>query len=110
MSAGISALQGPHQVAQKLRMIGWPRKLARLTSLPFMSFSVKSRLARSPAGTGSTSLDAQDGNVAIAAAAASASKLRRQPKRSIEPTLLHPRASPACVSAAVTMERQFERP
>lgn len=39
--AGISALHGGHQLAQKLRMMGWPLRSARVIELPATVPSVK---------------------------------------------------------------------
>src|SRR5512133_717962 len=44
-NSGISALHGPHQVAQKLMRTTFPLKSAIFTDLPCMSFKVKLRLA-----------------------------------------------------------------
>src|ERR1041385_3846215 len=49
MSAGISSLHGPHQVAQKLMSSGLPLNSLSCTSRPFMSFSVKAKFACSGA-------------------------------------------------------------
>ena len=43
-SPGISSLQGPHHVAQKLMIRGLPLKSASFTSLPDMSLSVYASL------------------------------------------------------------------
>src|SRR6188768_1551260 len=74
---GVSALQGGHQVAQKLSRMGRPLNEASETSRPLVSLSVKLRLATVPAGADALpSSMAQAGQIATSAATATARSQR----------------------------------